>query len=400
MSSYAGRLSATNSISIYNHRDILGYNWRPEAWTNAFGQIDISGNWLTKPDTNFPDNAIWDPVNDGWRLAAFGTAPLNIVGVGMALRSGTISFADLTNGIPIRLSTFCTNTVFVDYRIETPDSVLASGTLQFLPGQIVKWVRIAPAQAQGLVRVQLSNPVNAEMTGLQTALARATGSAPALIARGSDWKYPNIAGALPDTWRTAAFDDSGWQSGPTELGFGDGDEARTITLFANQITYYFRKTFTVADPNAYTNLSMWLLRDDGAVVYFNGNEVFRSSSLPQPPAIITSTTRTATGQADNVVETATLSRSSLSAGVNLAAVEMHQQDPTSSDLSFNFELTGNPLARLDLLRFGNDWLLVWSDPSFSLEQATQITGPWTRLTVKSPAPMSLDATTRFYRLAK
>jgi len=135
-------------------------------------------------------------------------------------------------------------------------------------------------------------------------------------------------------------------------------------------------------------------------LYFNGTEVYRSSNLPQPTAVITPTTLAVPDQGDNFQEMVTLSRNALVAGPNLAAIEMHQQSASSSDLSLNLELMGNPLPRLDLLRFGSDWLLVWSDASFSLEQATQITGPWTRLSTKSPAPLTLEAATRFYRLAK
>jgi hypothetical protein len=68
--------------------------------------------------------------------------------------------------VPVRLSTFSTNFVSVDYAIETSDSTLAGGTLQFVPGEIVKIVGITAVQAQNqsLIRLRLYNPVRAEIT--------------------------------------------------------------------------------------------------------------------------------------------------------------------------------------------------------------------------------------------
>jgi hypothetical protein len=97
MSGYGGLLTSSNSILLFNHRDVFGYNWDSQGgWTNASGQMDIRNNWLTKPDTNFPDNAVWDPANDGWRLMRFSTAPGDAkVGVGMALRGSQVTIAQL-----------------------------------------------------------------------------------------------------------------------------------------------------------------------------------------------------------------------------------------------------------------------------------------------------------------
>ena len=42
-------------------------------------------------------------------------------------------------------------------------------------------------------------------------------------------------------------------------------------------TTYLRHSFDVADPTQVAQLTLSLLRDDGAVVYLNGTEVFRSN---------------------------------------------------------------------------------------------------------------------------
>ena len=408
MSQYAGLLTATNSILLFNHRDIFAYNWKSGGgWTNNWGQTDIRGNWITKPDTNYPDNAIWNPATDGWRLAAFGTAPGDAkVGVGMALRTPQLTIAQLTNGIPIRLSTFSTNFVSVDYAIENASATLASGTLQFVPGEIVKYVRITPAQAQNqtLMRVRLLNPFGAEITANPTVFysSGATPPQPVLIFQtNAVWKYPNVAGALPASWTSLGFDDSTWPSGPAQLGFSNAEENDEATLISNlgQITYYFRRKFNVDNPAAFASLSIELLRDDGGVVYFNGTEVFRSPNLPQPPAVITFTTATVAPNGENTIDRAT-TINPLVVGENIAAVEIHQQSTTSSDVSFSLRLDGLPGPRIELQNFRGDWLLFWADPAFKLQQADTLAGPWTTLSTPSPVPVHLAGASRFYRLIR
>lgn len=64
-------------------------------------------------------------------------------------------------------------------------------------------------------------------------------------------------------WRDPAFDDSTWAQGKGELGYGDGDEATTVASgpdsTANDITTYFRTSFTVTDPAAFTGLEGMLV---------------------------------------------------------------------------------------------------------------------------------------------
>jgi len=60
------------------------------------------------------------------------------------------------------------------------------------------------------------------------------------------------------------------------LGFGDGDEATLLNPGMpehHHVTYYFRRAF-ITPVSAPLNLILNLLRDDGAVVYLNGIEVF------------------------------------------------------------------------------------------------------------------------------
>ena len=55
-----------------------------------------------------------------------------------------------------------------------------------------------------------------------------------LIPLGAAWKYLDNGSDPGKTWRDASFDDSKWASGPAQLGYGDGDEATVVELWAGR----------------------------------------------------------------------------------------------------------------------------------------------------------------------
>ncbi len=169
-----------------------------------------------------------------------------------------------------------------------------------------------------------------------------------LIPTGATWAYRDDGTDQGSAWRGLTFDASAWAIGAAQLGYGDGDEA-TVTSYgpnASQkfITTYFRRTFTIADPAAVGGLTLRTLRDDGAVVYLNGTEVWRSN---MPSGAIASSTLASTSivsSAETTFTTAQIDPSLLVAGTNVLAVEIHQVSPTSSDVSFDLELIGTPVV--------------------------------------------------------
>lgn len=163
-----------------------------------------------------------------------------------------------------------------------------------------------------------------------------------LIALGSQWKWFASSNAPVGNWFEAAYNDTSWTNGLGEFGYGDNDETTVIPFGpdANNkwVTSYYRKKFIVDNPAQYAGLSMTLVYDDGAVVYLNGQEIYRLN-LPAVPAPITYTT-VALGAADYTPDISAVSPSALVAGENTIAVEMHQGSATSSDVSFDLQLTG------------------------------------------------------------
>jgi glucose/arabinose dehydrogenase len=160
---------------------------------------------------------------------------------------------------------------------------------------------------------------------------------------GSPWSYRDDGSNQGTAWRATSFNDSGWRSGRAELGYGDGDEATVLGFGpdANNkfTTTYFRHAFNATNITEVTNLTVRLIRDDGAAGYLNGVEVFRSN---MPTGTVSyGTFATAVADDEAVLQEFNISRAPLLEGRNIFCVEIHQANLTSSDISFDLELSGD-----------------------------------------------------------
>ena len=170
-----------------------------------------------------------------------------------------------------------------------------------------------------------------------------------IVSNGAAWKYLDDGSDQGTAWHAAVFNDSGWSNGVAELGYGDapGRPERTTVGFGPNAntkypTTYFRKTFNVASPGSFSGLTLNVLADDHFIVYLNGVEVFRDMTN----AVVTFATLENPAVAhDGVLYVSTnLATSTLVAGANTVAVEVHQDSITSSDISFDLMLWGNASA--------------------------------------------------------
>jgi hypothetical protein len=409
-SGYDGLLTATNCISIYNHRDLFGYNWDNQGgWTNNWGRMIASGNLISLADTNFPDNTVWDPAADGWRLAAFGAR--GTAGLALAVRPGQSTLGSFPDGVPVGLSMFCTNEVAVDYAIDGTDGTHLTGTLRFAPGQIHKYIPL-PSAFDGVLQLALSNPVNGELTGASILLMQNISTQPPLSPLGANWKYLDNGSEQGAAWLGAGFDDNSWSNGVARLGFGpDAAANTTIRRFVPgsttvQITnYYFRRVFPVADPSAFQDVQFRYQKDDGCIVYLNGVQLF-TNNMPSPP--ITANTFASTtisgAAATQRFWTNMFSALILQPGPNVIAVEVHQSTSTSSDIAWEMEVVGIPPAaasRVNITRLGPNVVLYWTDPSFTLEQSpSAIPTSWSPAGSASPVAVPPYDSMRVFRLKK
>jgi hypothetical protein len=145
-----------------------------------------------------------------------------------------------------------------------------------------------------------------------------------LVRPGDSWKHEDAPQHSAD-WQQVGFDDSGWAVGDAQLGFGEGDEA--TVLLPGMTAYYFRRQFTIPTGRAVTEATLGLVRDDGAIVYVNGVEVHRSNMEAGP---VTADTRAATatiGHDESRWYDAPVDEAVFQAGVNVIAVEVHQNSP-------------------------------------------------------------------------
>jgi Calcineurin-like phosphoesterase/Beta-propeller repeat len=180
--------------------------------------------------------------------------------------------------------------------------------------------------------------------------ANTLGTCSSLVSPGTTWKYLDNGSNQGTAWREPNFI-ADWSQGPAELGYGDGDEATVVSYGPNPnnkyITTYFRHSFNVTNP-AFADLTLRVLRDDGAVVYLNGNEVFRSN-LPAGTISYTTPASAAVEDPPSTYHEAHVNPSLLVNGTNVIAVEIHQVNGQSSDVSFNLELIGCDTVRFAVI---------------------------------------------------
>ena len=159
----------------------------------------------------------------------------------------------------------------------------------------------------------------------------------------SAWKYWDAPTGVRADWKKIGSDETGWKSGNGRLGFGLDGEFTTLT--PGRMAYYFRRSINITNPAAYSQLVFQLARDDGAVVYLNGHELYRSNMPdgaigPDTPAVTPVFTPEESIYYETVVP---ITGTGLTRGTNVVAVEVHQQPQANGDrvdLAFDLQVLG------------------------------------------------------------
>jgi len=158
----------------------------------------------------------------------------------------------------------------------------------------------------------------------------------AVLEAGSTWSYLDTGADPGSTWHDVGFDDSTWASGPAPLGYGDDGLGTTVGYGSDannkHITTWYRTTTSLRDLDGVVSATMGIRRDDGAVVYLNGNEAFRTNIAEGPVDPSTLASSSVGSYNETAYFEFPVDTSLLVEGDNLVAVEVHQQAAASSDL--------------------------------------------------------------------
>jgi len=162
------------------------------------------------------------------------------------------------------------------------------------------------------------------------------------VRSGDIWKYWDKGEGINTNWYSKDYNDSDWNEGPSQLGYGDGDEKTVVSyggVDTNKfITTYFRKKFNYDKTLNATNFKIRILYDDGAVIYLNGQPIDTLNFFVND---ISYSTFANVAADESTFTEISLNSAYLVDGENTIAVEIHQCSATSSDISFDLELLGN-----------------------------------------------------------
>lgn len=218
--------------------------------------------------------------------------------------------------------------------------------------------RVLDIGAPAYVIEQL-NPADPEEAGnlllqVQTAplyLDYLPGTGTAMAGTGDTWKFFRGSSQPPLSWADPGFDDTGWESGLSGIGYGDDDDATVLDDMRRDgendgyLSLFVRKAFMVADPAAIENLVLTGRYDDGFVAYLNGTEIARENVSGNPPPH-DQRADGAGGNVDDGDAPGTFDASGhvglLRAGENVLAIQVHNASYTSSDLTMDLSLVSAP----------------------------------------------------------
>ncbi len=283
--------------------------------------VDVEGSSMTL------HNIQLDGTESDWATLVKGEGIVVV-----APRAGSAVLAG--SGLDIQWSaTGPTEEVAIDYSLDDGASWIPVVSRVADTGRF-GWM--APLVVSSVARVRVSDADAPEVVGISGRFAITDLTEDTLIPFGGVWEYEDDAEPAAG-WDTTT---GGWDSGPAQLGYGDGDEATVLyDTDPNVPTVYFRQSIEV--PGDATAARLEVLYDDAIAVFLNGVEVFSRNigSLAHDEYASTSSD-------DNMREGMDLDATLLRPGMNVVAAVVKQSSAGSSDVSFDLSLTAT--VRVDV----------------------------------------------------
>ena len=178
---------------------------------------------------------------------------------------------------------------------------------------------------------------------------------------GDNWNYFIGYTNPPSDWRELSFDDSDWLNGPSGFGYGDGDDATEVPQV---MSVFVRKTFQVESVDNIAALVFHVDYDDAFVAYLNGDEIARAN-IGTPGVVPNYDEGAYEWREAEMYNGGSPERYEigpepglLANGENVLAIQVHNYNITSSDMSLipfftlgMFQAPENPSGTPDILNF-------------------------------------------------
>lgn len=194
--------------------------------------------------------------------------------------------------------------------------------------------------------IQSSAPAGYRFLGWRNAEG---GQQTTCFSQGSPWTYYDQGSLDEEEWTTTSYSTSEWKTGNAPLGYftTDANNQRGYKTFLDYggndsdkyPTYYFRKQFNLsATPKTTDTFTLNWVADDGFVVYVNGKEAgrFLMDNTPNPTFSSFADTY---ANANPESGTMSLRATYFKRGVNVIAVEVHNNAANSTDIYWDAALT-------------------------------------------------------------
>jgi len=165
------------------------------------------------------------------------------------------------------------------------------------------------------------------------------------IQKKTNWKYHDGDELTGTNWQQDQKLQQNWKTGLAPFGYS-ADSLNTVISFGTDpedkhLVAYFTKSINLQNPYKYKAYLLHVRRDDGAIIYINGIEVWKSNvTFDSNTFNDISILKTVTQSAETRYFSTLLLPTDFKEGENIISVAIYQRSPSSSDLAFDLELIG------------------------------------------------------------
>jgi hypothetical protein len=307
--------------------------------------------------TNVPlDVSGWTVVGASFTFPTGTVIPPN--GFALLLKTNTTSVAAFrsSNSVPVSVPIFPADFVLENegeaLRIEKPNTFTNETYIlieRIRYNDKSPWPTEADGEGPSLERFSATEYGNDPINWRTVSAAGSPGrsnlfNVGVAIAKHSSWSYQPSGANLGTPWRDLDYSDSGWPDGDGVLGYGTANLGTLIPYGANPtnkpVTVYFRKEFVINDPiSSIANLQLEAMYDDGFVLYLNGIEILRSTSMPGGGVAFNTPASSSYNSIGYEVFNLSAFTNLLHPGNNVLCAEVHQVSTNSDDLLWDASLT-------------------------------------------------------------